>query len=242
MCEDPDNPGRRALFRQAAGTAAAAGVLSGGAATEAQAQGNPAAGPAPGTGSAQAVFFSGEEYACVAAIVDTFLPKDEVGPGGVELGVVDFIDRQLAGAHGAAARRYMQGPFASGTAEQGSQLALTPADFYRIGLADLDAHCRATRGGQRFADLAPAARNEVLHAIRDGKLALPGVPARAFLSQLFNDSVEGYFSDPIYGGNRGKGSWKMMGFPGPFRVYSDEIGKNRDRKFVAEPRSIADLT
>lgn len=240
MSEETKNSGRRAFFRQAAGTVAAAGVLSG--AAPAQAQGTASAGPGSGSGSAHAVFFSGEEYACVAAIVDTFLPKDDVGPGGVELGVVDFIDRQLAGAYGAAARRYMQGPFAAGTAEQGSQLALTPADFYRIGLADLDAHCRATRGGQRFAELAPAARNEVLHAIRDGKVSLPGVPARPFLSQLFNDAVEGYFADPIYGGNRGKGSWKMIGFPGPFRIYSDDIGKHRGRKYIAEPRSIADLT
>ncbi len=233
MSSESKANGRREFFRRAgAGTALAAGALAAALPQGASAQAAPAA----------PVFFSAEEAECVAAIVDTFIPRDEVGPGGVELGVVEFIDRQLSGAYGAAARKYMQGPFAAGTPEQGSQIALNPARFYRIGLAELDAHCRATRGGKRFVALDPAARNEVLHAMRDGKVDLPSVPARAFLSLLFNNAVEGYFSDPIHGGNRGKAAWKMIGFPGPFRNYADEIAKHRGRTYAAEPRSIADLT
>ena len=31
---------------------------------------------------------------------------------------------------------------------------------------------------------------------------------------LLQNTVEGYFSDPIYGGNRDLGAWRMIGFPG----------------------------
>ncbi len=31
---------------------------------------------------------------------------------------------------------------------------------------------------------------------------------------LLQNTKEGYFSDPIYGGNKDMGAWKMIGFPG----------------------------
>ena len=37
-------------------------------------------------------FFTPPEAAVVVALVDTLIPKDDVGPGGVEVGVPMFID------------------------------------------------------------------------------------------------------------------------------------------------------
>ena len=188
------------------------------------------------------VYFSPEEAKAVEAIVDTFVPRDEVGPGAVELGVVGFIDRRLAGGYGVHATFFMAGPYGPGSAEQGLQSALVPRETWRLGLADLQAHCLRNRGNRRFEALPYAERNAVLHEVRDGKLDFASIPARAWLSQVFNDTMDGYFCDPIHGGNAGMGSWKMIGFPGPFRIYTQEIEKHRDRKFVDAPRGIADLT
>jgi len=51
--------------------------------------------------------------------------------------------------------------------------------------------------------------------------------------------VEGFFSDPIYGGNKNKIAWKMIGFPGAYADYYDLIDKH-GVEFHREPLSIAD--
>ena len=43
--------------------------------------------------------------------------------------------------------------------------------------------------------------------------------------------MEGMFSDPIYGGNRDKAGWKMIGFPGAIAVHRENVEKYRDKKF-----------
>src|SRR6516164_1999627 len=95
-------------------------------------------------------FFTPLEAAVVVALVDTLIPKDDVGPGGVEVGVPTFIDREMASAYGRGARMYLDGPFGEGTPQQGYQLPLAPAELYRVGIADLNAWCVKTRGGKTF--------------------------------------------------------------------------------------------
>jgi gluconate 2-dehydrogenase gamma chain len=53
--------------------------------------------------------------------------------------------------------------------------------------------------------------------------------------------MEGMFSDPIYGGNRNKAAWKMVGYPGVVAVYATHIVNYRNKKYVVDPVSIADL-
>ena len=53
--------------------------------------------------------------------------------------------------------------------------------------------------------------------------------------------MEGFFADPIHGGNRGKVAWKMVGFPGVIAVYAEHIKTYRNRKYDVEPTSIADM-
>jgi gluconate 2-dehydrogenase gamma chain len=38
--------------------------------------------------------------------------------------------------------------------------------------------------------------------------------------------MEGFFADPLYGGNRDMVSWKMIGFPGARYDYRDHIDKH----------------
>ena len=55
--------------------------------------------------------------------------------------------------------------------------------------------------------------------------------------------MEGFFSDPIYGGNRNKASWRMIGFPGLPAIYADKVEQYRDKRYpLTEPQSIADFS
>jgi gluconate 2-dehydrogenase gamma chain len=177
----------------------------------------------------------------VVALVDTLIPKDEVGPGGVEAGVPIFIDRELAGAYGRGARMYLDGPFRQGTPQQGYQLPLPLAELYRVGIADLNAWCARTHGGKTFDQLSGADRATALKAIEAGQAEFAQVPARTFFSVLLQNTMEGYFADPMYGGNRNGAVWKMIGFPGAIGMYVDEIEQYRNKRYAVEPKSIQDL-
>ena len=50
-----------------------------------------------------------------------------------------------------------------------------------------------------------------------------------FFEQLLSNAREGYFADPIYGGNRHMAAWKMIGFPGAHYDYRDWIDKHNQR-------------
>jgi len=187
-------------------------------------------------------FFTPPEAAVVVAVVDTLIPKDEVGPGGVEVGVPMFIDRELSGAYGRGARMYLDGPFSQGTPQQGYQLPLAPADLYRVGIADLNAWCAKTHGGKTFDQLSSADRTIALKAIESGKVEFSQLPARTFFSLLLQNTMEGYFADPMYGGNRNNAVWKMIGFPGAVGMYGEVIEEYRNKRYVVEPKSIQDLS
>ena len=159
-------------------------------------------------------FFTAAEAAFVTAAAARLIPADELGPGAVEAGVPLFIDRQLAGAYGRAERWYMQGPWAPGLPTQGYQTRLTPAGLYRAAIKAVDAAVGREQSGARLAALAPDAQDDVLRRLEKGEFALDGVDAKAFFAQLLQNTLEGFWSDPIYGGNRGMAGWKLIGFPG----------------------------
>ncbi|MGY3239764.1 MULTISPECIES: gluconate 2-dehydrogenase subunit 3 family protein [unclassified Bradyrhizobium] len=178
----------------------------------------------------------------LAAVVDALIPADDLSPSGSECGVVTFIDRQLAGAYGAGARLYQEGPFqpSSGQPQFGSQSPLAPLAFIRLGIAELDAWTAAQRGA-RVSQLSPPMLEALLRDVEGGKVALARIDARAFFAALLQLSMEGFFADPIYGGNRGKASWRMIGYPGLPATYAKAIKEHRGRRYEAEPRSIADF-
>jgi gluconate 2-dehydrogenase gamma chain len=67
------------------------------------------------------------------------------------------------------------------------------------------------------------------------------VPTAIFFGLLYDLTIQGYFADPLYGGNKGKASWKMLGFPGIGAMYADKIEAFRNKQYVVEPVSIQDL-
>ena len=230
---------RRAFLKGAVAGSAAA--VTGGLpqATAAKAQPTPPAAAAPGVGYA---FLNPDEAAFVEAVVDHMVPADELTPKGTELGINTFIDRALAGGWGKGERLYMQGPWKLGVPSQGYQLPLVPADLYRAGIAAANAHC-VKAYGKTFDKMTEAQRQEFLVAWSAGKVAFEnGPPARVFFGMLYQNVMEGMFSDPIYGGNRNKAGWKMIGFPGVIAVNQQNVEKYRDRKIPANPLGIADMS
>jgi len=182
-----------------------------------------------------------EEVAFFSATSDTMIPKDELSPSGSECGVPSFIDRQLASAFGAGARMYRAGPFHQGTPEQGYQLPLTPRDFFAVGVEATNAWSRKTYG-KTFDRLSSEQRIQALKEMEEGKAKFQDFDAKLFFQRLLAITMEGFFSDPIYGGNRNKASWRMLGFPGLPATYADRLEQYRNKRYVAEPQSIADFS
>ncbi|MCS4063762.1 MULTISPECIES: gluconate 2-dehydrogenase subunit 3 family protein [Pseudomonas] len=171
-------------------------------------------------------FFTEHEQQLVEAIVETLIPADDMSMSGKEAGCAIYIDRQMSGPQGQGARMYLQGPFAKGLPTQGPQSPLTPAEQMRAGLTSLEKHCQGAFG-KTFAQLSGHDREALLSGLESGHVELPdGVQGAAFFEVLLSRTMEGFFADPIYGGNRDMVSWKMIGYPGARYDYLDWIDKH----------------
>ncbi len=158
-------------------------------------------------------FFSAAEWAFVMAATARLIPSDGDGPGAIEVRVPVFIDRQMAGDFGAAADWYMEGPHEpDADPKLGYQSPLTPAGLYRAGIEAFDIWCAAEHGGV-FAELDNDSQDIALTALEAGETGLPP-EVRDFFDLLLQNTKEGYFADPMYGGNHGMAGWVYIGFPG----------------------------
>lgn len=131
------------------------------------------------------------------AITSRLLPSEPGSPGARELGVLTFADRQLGG--------------------RASDL-LAPL---RTGLAELRRVVAERHPGtSSFAALGAAAQDAMLtdfeksdpsKAATDAERERLGARAALFGTAL-QLTIGGAFSDPKYGGNRGKQGWRLLGF------------------------------
>jgi gluconate 2-dehydrogenase gamma chain len=236
--------------RQFLGGAGVAGAAA--AAAHALTPVAPASAQAPGQTASPAIttpqpagytFFQPQEALFIEAVADHMIPKDELTPSGTDIGLATFIDRALAGSWGKGDRLYMQGPWQRGSANQGYQLPLTPAQLYRAAIAGCNAHCR-TAYKQTFDRCTSEQKEAFLRELSSGKITLAGgLAGRAFFDVLYQNVIEGMFSDPIYGGNRDKIGWKMIGFPGVAANNAENVKQyNNGRRFPANPVGIADMS
>ncbi|GBR39152.1 gluconate 2-dehydrogenase [Neoasaia chiangmaiensis NBRC 101099] len=170
-------------------------------------------------------YFTDAEWAFLEAACERIFPQDEHGPGAHALGVPEFIDRQMDTPYGRGELWYMSGPFQEGPANLGYQLSLPPRDLYRQGIAGANAYARQQRGHD-FADLESQAQVELLTAFEGGAVHFNQLSARTFFEQLRKNTMEGAFSDPIHGGNRGLGGWTMLGFPGARADFMDWVNQD----------------
>ena len=175
------------------------------------------------------------EAECLGAILDALIPADEVWPGARGAGVLQFIERQLAGPYGAACRWYMHV-----LERDKGRVPLKPRDLYRIGLAQTDLVATAEQASG-FSELGADQAVHLLRRMECGALDTETAPMRAFFELVLENAMEGYFSDPVHGGNHGAVSWKMVGFPGCGHDYSTMIVTHRNRNVDLPVRSILSL-
>ena len=210
-------------------TAAAAAVVARAA--------SPAISSAPEARAYDPSYFTQAEWAFVVAAVDRLIPPDDQGPGGVESGVPEFIDRQMEAPYGHGAFAYMSGPFLPDLAPSlGYQLRYTPREMYRLGIAAAEAACRKQHASD-FSRLTPDLKDQFLHSLESGATVLEAPPAQAFFAQLLRNAREGFFSDPMYGGNKQMGAWKMIGFPGARADFTDWMDQ-QGRRYPYGPVSV----
>jgi gluconate 2-dehydrogenase gamma chain len=182
-------------------------------------------------------YFRPPEWEFVLASVARLIPAEDAGPGAIEAGVPQFIDRQMELPYGHGSYFYMKGPFLpESPATLGYQLRFTPREIYRLGIEDANAASRAGHG-KDFARLEAAAQDEFLAAMQTGRPAFPTVPAPVLFAQLLENTKEGYFSDPIHGGNRRMVAWRWIGFPGARADFTDWIDQ-AGKKYPYGPVSI----
>ena len=79
-----------------------------------------------------------------------------------------------------------------------------------------------------------------MKALEKGEVDLPSMPSKLFFDLLWRNTEEGFFADPLYGGNRNKVGWKLIGFPGvASSLYREHLDKSDP--YHAEPVSILDI-
>ena len=198
---------RRAFLVGAAVGAVGAGLKPADALAQNQNQTQPATTGATDTTHAHAsghgTFFNNDDAAAVAAFTERLVPGAPGQPGAREANVLNYIDLALAGAY----------------ADQ--------QDFYRRGLAALDAYCRATNG-KRFVELAAAQQDGIITALEEGKASHFTWPsAQAFFNTVRTHTMEGLFADPVYGGNKDFAGWRLVGFPGAQAAFTAEDMRSR---------------
>ncbi|SEQ11047.1 gluconate 2-dehydrogenase gamma chain [Rosenbergiella nectarea] len=184
----------------------------------------------------QPSWFTAEEFAFITAAVTQLIPKDERGPGALEAGVPEYIDRQMNTPYATGANWYMQGPFTPDVDKAfGYQLPLVPQQIYRLGIAEAN-HQSQQQYGKIFADLNAAQQVEFLKSLESGKVNFQQLPSKTFFSFLLQNTREGFFSDPIHGGNQGLVGWKLINFPGARADFMDWV--ERGERYPLPPVSI----
>jgi gluconate 2-dehydrogenase gamma chain len=218
-----DTEPRRRFLRQAFAIVPAATVATGAAVSQTACSTSETS--AAGSGAAyKPTYFTEAEWAFVQAAVDRLIPEDALGPGALKAGVPEFIDRQMETPFGHGKLWYMQGPFhPDQPPELGYQLSLAPRDIYRHGIKACDDWCTKNQGGKTFAQLDTATQEKVLTDLEHGKPEFENVPSKTFFQYLLANTKEGFFADPIHGGNKGMVGWKTVGFPGARADYMDWI-------------------
>ena len=144
-----------------------------------------AAAPQRAAAQAPATALTPDQRQILDAFIDRLVPKDELGPGAVECGAGDYIDRCLADYLAAEKPLFLE------------------------GLANLDVFALRTQG-IAFATLPADKQDAVLTAIDNNQA--PNL--RGFFNRVRRLTLEGMFGDPVYGGNKNFAGWDLIRYPG----------------------------
>lgn len=183
-------------------------------------------------------FFTDDEWNTIEAATARIIPTDH-DPGAREACVVRFLDRLLSGTEfiyaSADGNGFLQ---MDGSDAQAWQTRIERRQrVYREGIAELD-ELSKTRTGVRFVDLEPDRQDDILEELsgqpRPSEVSLRstsrtelgegGPPPTnqpvsdeglGFFDTLALHTRQGFYADPVYGGNADHVGWRVIGYDGP---------------------------
>jgi gluconate 2-dehydrogenase alpha chain len=158
------------------------------------------------------------EAATLNALFEQLFPGDENGPGASSIGVIQYLDRALSGSY------------------------IHHLETYRLGVDALDAES-VHRFNRPFIEADQAQQQELIKALEEGSVPnFRAIEGKAFFELARSHLQEGLFADPIYGGNRNKSGWRLLGHPGVWLENSaEESLADKPADKGGEIRSLADL-
>ncbi len=167
-----------------------------------------------------------EDFAVLAAATELIFPKDDSGPGAIELDVPFFIDKQLAGTWGVNGDDYRQGPFTEleelEADDKSNHARSNRGKIFLDGIRTMNKECQK-RFEVTFDEAEEEQKNEIMSDIESGEIKMKSIPSDGFFALLKQATMEGAFSDPLYGGNKNMDGWRMKEFGGAVTSYADVI-------------------
>ncbi|MFF5211977.1 gluconate 2-dehydrogenase subunit 3 family protein [Streptosporangium sp. NPDC000396] len=201
------------------------------------------------------VFFDPHQRETVEAAMARMIPTDD-SPGAREAGTIDFLDRYLSGLGYIYAK-----PDGSGfekldgmRADAWRQRIDILREKYVEGIAELDRRSRDQFGAD-FARLPGDQQDRVLADVERGGTGADLEKAKAvagfapvepalqqtsteieleFVPLLAFHTRQGFYADPVYGGNRDRAGWQVIGFPGPASLAEVHSGRYSTLAYFAE--------
>jgi gluconate 2-dehydrogenase gamma chain len=210
-----------------------------------------------GNESAERLFFDEHQWSTIEAAMSRIIPTDHQ-PGAKEAGTIEFLDRYLSSTGFIYAR-----PDGSGfetlqgkRAEAWQQRINTVREKYLEGIKELDRRSQAQFDAD-FVQLAAEQQDRILAAMerpaRQTEDALeqaqataawaPAEPAMQqtsaeteldFFPLLALHTRQGFYADPIYGGNKNRVGWDLIGFDGPTSLAETHAGRYTTLPYFAE--------
>jgi gluconate 2-dehydrogenase gamma chain len=212
--------------------------------------------PQAGSGAAGS-FFNAHQRATIEAAMARIIPTDDQ-PGAREAGTIEFLDRYLSGLEFIYAK-----PDGSGfeklegkRAEAWEQRIEILRAKYIEGVRELDSRSQA-QFGVEFVLLTSGQQDHILTGMERPSLQIEALvepaPAGArselvepalqqtsaeieldFFPLLALHTRQGFYADPIYGGNKNRAGWKLIGFEGPESLAETHAGRFTTLPFFAK--------
>jgi gluconate 2-dehydrogenase gamma chain len=208
-----------------------------------------------GKTDAEHLFFDEHQWVTIEAAMSRIIPTDDQ-PGAREARTVEFVDRYLSGIDFVYAK-----PDGSGfeqlegkRAEAWQQRIATLREKYVEGIEELDRRSRAQFDAD-FAQLTGEQQDQILAQmerpaqqtdLEEAQATMAFAPVEPAMQQtsveidldffplLALHTRQGFYADPIYGGNKDHVGWKLIGFDGPASLAESHAGRYTTLPYFAE--------
>ena len=210
-----------------------------------------------GKTDAEHLFFNEHQRVTIEAAMSRIIPTDDQ-PGAREAGTIEFLDRYLSGTGFIYAK-----PDGSGfeklqgkRGEAWQQRIGVLGKKYVEGIEELDRRSRVQFDAD-FVQLSADHQDRILadmeRPVRQTEVALEQAEATAawappepamqqtnteieldFFPLLALHTRQGFYADPIYGGNKNRVGWDLIGFDGPASLAETHAGRYTTLPYFAE--------